>query len=141
MKFRDTPHFAKDKIYSRHNLTYWNNEYYYGFGLGASGYIENIRYTNTRSINKYLDGIYRLEEETITKEIAMENEMILGLRKIEGVNISCFEDKYTCSIKDTFNIEELLEKGLLEEKDNYLFIPKDKLYLSNSILVNFIKNS
>jgi len=137
----ETSNFAKDQTYSKHNLTYWNNECYYGFGLGASGYIDNIRYTNTRSINKYLDGIYRLEDEIITKETSMENEMILGLRKIKGVNKTDFERKYNCHIEDIFDIEKLLENNMVEEKDQYLFIPRDKLYLSNSILVNFIKNS
>ena len=137
----EVSNFAKDNTYSRHNLTYWNNECYYGFGLGASGYIDNIRYTNTRSINKYLEGKYRLEEEVMTSDILMENEMILGLRKINGVNKEEFYNKYNCSISDTFNIDNLKYQGLLEEKDNYLYIPKDKLYLQNSILINFIKNS
>ena len=140
-KHYETSNFAKNNTYSKHNLTYWNNELYYGFGLGASGYIDNVRYTNTRSINKYLEGNYRLEEDKITKELSMENEMILGLRKIEGVNREQFFDKYNCNIEDVFSIKKLLENNLLEEKDNYLFIPKDKLYLSNSILINFIKNS
>lgn len=133
--------FCKNNTYSRHNLTYWNNDRYYGFGLGASGYIDDIRYSNTRSINKYLSGNYRLEEDNITIDIDMENEMILGLRKIEGINKKRFNDKYNCNIEDIFDIDELLKNKLLEEKDNYLLIPRDKLYLSNSILVNFIKNS
>ena len=133
--------FAKDNTYSKHNLTYWNNECYYGFGLGASGYIDDIRYNNTRSINKYLDGNYRLDEEIISKEIAIENEMILGLRKIEGVNKNNFFNKYNCNIEDVFDIEKMLKDKLLSDKEGYLFIPHDKLYLSNSILINFIKNS
>ena len=132
--------FEKDNTYSRHNLTYWNNECYYGFGLGASGYIDNIRYTNTRSISKYLTGVYRLDEEVVTKKVDMENEMILGLRKITGVNKKMFLDKYNCKMEEVFNIDELLEKKLLKENNDYLFMPKDQLYLSNSILVNFIKN-
>lgn len=133
--------FAKDNTYSKHNLTYWNNECYYGFGLGASGYIDDVRYNNTRSINKYLDGNYRLDEEVISKEIAIENEMILGLRKIEGVNKNNFFNKYNCNIEDVFDVDKLLKDKLLSDKEEYLFIPKDKLYLSNSILINFIKNS
>ncbi|MBQ7136733.1 MAG: radical SAM family heme chaperone HemW [Bacilli bacterium] len=132
--------FEKNGTYSRHNLTYWNNEHYYGFGLGASGYINNIRYTDTRSINKYLNGSYRLEADIITKELDMENEMILGLRKIKGVSKTGFLDKFKCRVEDVFDINKLLHKNLLQEDKNYLFIPKDKLYLSNSILVNFIKN-
>src|SRR5699024_8405529 len=51
--------FSKDGYFSKHNLTYWNNNHYYGFGLGASGYFNNVRYTNTRSITNYIKGNYR----------------------------------------------------------------------------------
>ncbi len=47
--------FSKRGFESKHNLTYWNNLQYYGFGLGASGFINNIRYTNTKNMNKYLN--------------------------------------------------------------------------------------
>ena len=50
----ETSNFSKIGYESKHNLTYWNNDHYYGFGLGASGYIDNIRYTNTKNINEYL---------------------------------------------------------------------------------------
>ena len=53
--------FSKSGYESKHNLCYWNNDNYYGFGLGASSYIDNKRITNTRSINKYLKGNYRLD--------------------------------------------------------------------------------
>ena len=136
----EVSNFAKDGYCSRHNLTYWNNDYYYGFGLGASGYTFDIRYTNTRSINHYMEGIYHLDEEMITKEIDMENEMILGLRKITGVNKQNFYDKFGVCINDVFDIDSLLKNNLLQDDNDNIFIPKDKLYLSNSILVNFIKN-
>ena len=45
--------FAKEGYESKHNLTYWNNEEYYGFGLGASSYRKNSRVTNTKSIQQY----------------------------------------------------------------------------------------
>ncbi len=133
--------FAKDNWVSKHNLTYWNNEKYYGFGLGAGGYIDNIRYTNTRSINNYLKGNYRLEEEKITKEINMENEMILGLRKREGISKKRFKEKFKEEVEDVFPIKELVQKDLLIDKDDYIYINPSKLYVSNNILINFIKNS
>jgi oxygen-independent coproporphyrinogen-3 oxidase len=130
--------FGKDGYYSMHNLNYWNNLNYYGFGLSASGYIDDIRYTNTRSITNYLKGNYLLTTEKIDQKTKMAEEMICGLRKIEGVSKKEFIKKYNKNIKDVFEIEELLEKKLLLENDEYIFIPEDKLYISNSILVNFI---
>lgn len=134
----EVSNFAKKGYQSNHNLIYWNNQKYYGFGLGASGFINNIRYTNTRSINHYLEGDFTLEEEVITKKIDMENEMILGLRKMEGVNIKTFFDKYKINIIDAFDIDDLLDKNILRIKDNYIYIDDKYLYLSNQILVRFI---
>lgn len=134
----EVSNFAKKGYQSNHNLVYWNNQKYYGFGLGASGFINNIRYTNTRSINHYLEGDFTLEEEVITKKIDMENEMILGLRKMEGVNIKTFFDKYKINIIDAFDIDDLLDKNTLRIKDNYIYIDDKYLYLSNQILVRFI---
>ena len=133
--------FSKSGYESRHNLSYWNNLEYFGFGLGASGYINGIRYTNTRSIDKYIKGFYVLEKEKITKKVDMENEMIFGLRKIKGVNKNNFFNKFNTSIYDIFDIIGLVENKLLIDENGYIFIPKDKLYVSNSILVNFLGGS
>lgn len=129
--------FAKKGYESKHNLTYWNNEQYYGFGMGASSYIDNKRITNTKSITKYLNNQYRLEVEIVDLNSKMEYEMILGLRKINGVNLEKFKCKYDKNIEDVFNIKKLIEEGKLI-KDNNLRISDDYLYLSNDILINFI---
>lgn len=130
--------FAIKGYESIHNLTYWHNEHYYGFGVGASGYIDNIRYTNTRSITEYINNFHEIEHETIDKKTNMENEMILGLRLLKGVSIKHFEDKFKVKIDDIFHIKELLkEKKLLLENDYLKINPKD-IYTSNDILINFI---
>lgn len=133
--------FAKVGYQSKHNLVYWNNKEFYGFGLGASGYIDNVRYTNTRSINKYLKHSFILEKEDIDKSISMENELIFGLRKTNGISKKEFYEKYKQSVEEVFNIKELLNKKLLIDDGDRLYIPTDKLYVSNSILVNFIGGS
>lgn len=130
--------YSKKGYESKHNLTYWNNSKYYGFGLGASGYIDNIRYTNTRSFNKYINNDFKLEEDQLTKKDEMELEMILGLRKIKGVNLSEFEKKYHQKIINTFKIDKLLEEQKLLIKDNYIYINPNYLYVSNDILINFL---
>jgi oxygen-independent coproporphyrinogen-3 oxidase len=77
--------FSKPKFESRHNLTYWDNKEYYGLGLGASGYINNIRYDNTKTLNEYLKGNYVNESIKIDFNTNIENAFILGLRKMKGI--------------------------------------------------------
>lgn len=123
---------------SKHNLVYWNNEEYYGFGMGASGYINGIRYNNTKNINEYMSGKYIKEEKKLTKLEQMQEEMFLGLRKIKGVNTKEFEKKFQNKIEDVFNINDLLEKNILIKKDEYMFINKKNIYTSNEIMIRFV---
>ena len=134
----EVSNFSKKGYESKHNLTYWNNEQYYGFGMGASGYIDNIRYTNTKSINNYIDGNIILEKEELNERITMENEMILGLRKLDGVSISNFYKKYHKKIEDVFDIQKLIKERKLIIDNDYIKINKDYIYVSNEILINFI---
>ena len=134
----EVSNFAKDGMESKHNLTYWNNEEYYGLGLGASGYLKNVRYTNTRSINKYLEGEYLSISEKLSIEVTMENELILGLRKIKGININKFNDKYNINLLDNIIIKKLIKDNLLVLNSNNIYISEDNFYISNYILNNFI---
>lgn len=130
----EVSNFAKEGKESKHNLTYWDNEEYYGFGCGAHGYINNMRYENTRSLNKYFNKEFRLEEFLVSIQEEMENEVILGLRKLKGISISKFKEKYDKDIKEVFKIEQAIELSYLEQKGDYLFIPEDKIYIMNEII-------
>ena len=137
-KHYEISNFSKDEYESKHNLTYWNNNEYYGFGVGASGYIEGVRYDNTRSVNEYLKGHYVLNSNKLDLKETIENEFILGLRKINGINKDEFYNKYNIDIKSIDKVKKLLsENKLLENKKNIYINPK-YIYVSNDILVEFI---
>ena len=130
--------FGKDNYYSRHNLVYWHNEEYYGFGLGASGYYNNIRYDNTKSINSYLNGRYILSKEILSKKDKISYELILGLRLTKGINKQDFFNKYHEDIEGLYNIKELIDKEYLILDNEYLKVNEKYLYVENNILENFI---
>ena len=130
--------FAIPGFESIHNLVYWNNEEYYGFGLGASGYIDNIRYTNTRNLSKYISGSYERQEEVLTKEDKIKYEFILGLRLTNGINKDNFNKKYGININEIEVIKELINKGLLIDDKINIYVPKKYFYVLNDILVNFV---
>ena len=130
--------FSKDGYQSRHNLSYWKNKNYYGFGLGASSYIGKRRINNTRSINKYLEDNYVSDYEILKKSDIMDYEMILGLRTNTGVNKNEFYLKYGVNIEDVFDLSMLIKNGLLISDKN-IYIPENKWYISNEVLVNFIE--
>ena len=131
--------FSKTGYYSKHNLCYWNNEHYYGFGLGSSSYIDNKRITNTRSINRYLEGNYVLESIELSEIEMIEYEIMLNLRKSEGILLKDFKDKYQKDLLDIVDISELINNKLLIVEDNHVKIPEDKWYISNEIIVRMLE--
>ncbi|MDD4187361.1 MAG: radical SAM family heme chaperone HemW [Bacilli bacterium] len=134
----EVSNFAKDGYFSKHNLTYWNNKEYYGFGLGAAGYINGFRYENTKNIDTYCEGNYRSSEALLSKQETMEYELILGFRKVEGINLQEFFDKYEVNIQEAFPIKPLLKNKDLIYKNGYIFISPEKRYLMNEILLKLI---
>ena len=130
--------YSKEGYESIHNLNYWNNGEYYGFGLGAVSYVKYKRRTNTRNLSKYLKGTFKEKEIYENKQTRISNALILGLRKIKGISIIDFNKKYKCLIQDQENIKTLLEKQQLEIKDGYLKIPDKYIYVSNNILINLL---
>ena len=130
--------FSKPGYESRHNLTYWKNERYYGFGAGASGFINNTRYDNTKSIINYIKGKTKVYEEKLNKLMLMKDEVMLNLRMTKGINKNDFYNKYKIKLEDAFNYSSLVKNSLLKEDNNNLFIPKDKLFISNEIIIRML---
>lgn len=134
----EVSNFCKDNTYSRHNMVYWNNNEYYGFGLGASGYVNNIRYDNTRSMYKYVNNKRLLNSEELTLKDKISYELILGFRLIEGINKEKFKKKYNVNLIDQYNIRKLIKEGLLVDDGINIKVSYDKIYIENSILENFV---
>ena len=137
-KHYEISNYAKPGYESIHNKNYWLNGSYYGFGLSAVSYLNNYRITNTKNLTKYLKGEYldnKIYEDTNRNK---ENDLILGLRLIDGISISKFNKKYQDDLLNREVIKGLIKEGYLEvDKDN-LKCNYKYIYLSNSILEKII---
>ena len=131
--------YAKNGYQSKHNLVYWNNEEYYGFGLSSTSYINNERITNTKNLRNYLNGKYIGTSISEDKEIKMENEVMLGLRKLDGIDLDRFEEKFNVSLEDIYNIDNLVRNGYLIRDNNCIKIDKKYMYISNEIIVRILE--
>lgn len=136
----EVSNFAKEGYFSKHNLTYWNNEHYYGFGVGSSGYIGNIRYDHTRSVTQYNQKHFALTKDILDTKRTMENEWMLGFRKTKGISKKEFFTKYHVQLNTIPVIASLLQEGLLAQNESFVYIPKDHIYVMNEILVKLINS-
>ncbi len=130
---------------SRHNLVYWNNEQYFGFGAGAHGYIDGKRYSNYGPIKKYIEPLRQgklpiFEQHVVTKQEMWEEEMFLGLRKTAGVSISHFKEKFSEDPLDIFQkqVSEMIKKGLLQVDGDFIQLTKKGHFLGNEVFQSFL---
>ncbi len=130
--------YAKRGYESIHNKNYWLNGKYYGFGLGAVSYLDNYRISNTKNMTKYLEGNYisHMNYEDIL--IRKENDLILGLRLLDGIDISLFNKKYNDNLLDKEVIKELVDNNYLIVSGNNLRCNKKYIYMENVILEKII---
>jgi putative oxygen-independent coproporphyrinogen III oxidase len=137
--------FSKEGYESKHNLTYWNNEYYFGFGAGAHSYVNGLRRANYGPLKKYMEPLENkflpiMEEHHVSKLERMEEEMFLGLRKIKGVSIKEFETKYSVSLLEHFStaISDSKTRGLIDITEGHIHLTKQGRFLGNEVFQMFI---
>lgn len=139
----EVSNFSRRGYNSRHNLTYWNNDEYYGFGVAAHGYINGVRYGNIETLEQYIDDPFaKKESKLLTAQEKLEEEIFLGLRKMrEGVNINKINSKYNIDFENKYNaiLSKYEKLDLLKRiPQGYAFTPAGVL-VSNVILADFLE--
>lgn len=137
--------FGRTDFESKHNLIYWDNDEYAGFGAGASGYVSSTRYTNHGPLKKYMDCIEAGElpihhEHDVTEKEKIEEELFLGLRKTAGINKQHFYERYGKQVHDVFEkqINSLTEAGLLIEDEQAIYLSHQGKFVGNEVFQEFL---
>lgn len=133
-KHYEISNFAKLGNESKHNLDCWNQKEYVGFGVAAHSYIDDVRYGNIGNVEEYIKncengefGKNKVIDEVENDIFSKEKEfMLIGLRKIEGVLIQDFKNKF--GENPIFVFKDELKK-LVDE--NLLIVDFDRIKLTN----------
>lgn len=134
--------FAKNEKYtSKHNCAYWKRENYFGFGLSASGFIDDKRYTNTTNLKKYIQNPIKKEYSSLTKQQAIEEEIFLGLRLKEGIDFQHIGNKYGINVYKKYEniFKKFANEGFMEPTKNGIKLTRTGILVSNEILCEFIE--
>ena len=139
--------FAKNGFYSRHNLNCWNQHEYLGFGLASHSYINKIRFSNESNLKKYIEKnseqLYNINvyiQEIQDKQDEMKEFVMLGFRKLKGINKNEFYKKFNIEINQIFKKEILKLKSecLIEENDTNIMLTLKGLDLANLVFEEFV---
>lgn len=139
--------FAKLGKESRHNLNCWNQEEYIGFGVAAHSYLNGIRFSNTLNVEEYIQHLENnRKEENIQIEESQSLEdkknefMMLGFRKIQGVDIARFKEKFIDNPIFLYRekLNKLVEEGLIEVDLNHIKLTNKGIDLANLVFEEFV---
>ena len=144
--------FAKKGKESKHNLNCWEQKEYIGLGLAAYSYLNGVRYGNTNNIEKYINvqdflnrseleesGI-RIVDEVQSLEDKRKEYMLLGLRKIDGVSIQKFKEKFVENPIFLFReeLEKLVNEKLIIIDGDFIRLTNKGLDLANIVWEEFV---
>ncbi len=139
--------YAKHGYECRHNMVYWTGGEYLGMGLGASSYMNHVRYDNIRDLDTYLQMMQTGNPIKVhtnhvpdTEKSRMEEYMFLGLRTAEGISRAEFAERFRKSVDSVYGsiIEDYEAQGLLAESDGRVTLTDRGIDVSNTILASFI---
>ena len=134
--------WAKPGFRSRHNLKYWRREAYLGFGAGAHSFSGTARWANAHDAAEYVGameaGRIPVEQwEEVTRERALEEELFLGLRQLDGIDVARIEREYGVALGA--RIGPLESAGLVEREGNVLRLAPGKVSISNEAFVELMR--
>ncbi|HTQ61350.1 MAG TPA: radical SAM family heme chaperone HemW [Candidatus Solibacter sp.] len=134
--------WAKPGCESRHNLKYWRREAYLGFGAGAHSFSGRQRWANAHDAAEYVGAIVagRLpveQLEPVTRVSALEEELFLGLRQLDGIDVGKIEREYGVELEERFG--PLETAGLIEREGGIVRLAPKRLSVSNEAFVELMR--
>jgi oxygen-independent coproporphyrinogen-3 oxidase len=133
--------FSRPGWQSRHNLSYWNNQDYLAFGVGAHRFIMGERSSNWRSLAKYMQDPLGSEfVESITEEMAISESIMLSLRKSTGLNLTKFANRFGFKLEEERKdkLALMIDAGLVEMLGDHLMLTQKGIPISSSIMAELI---
>jgi oxygen-independent coproporphyrinogen III oxidase len=134
--------WGKPGFASKHNSKYWRREPYLGFGAGAHSFSGAQRWANAHDAAAYAgalaSGRLPVEQlETVTPQAALEEELFLGLRQLEGIDLRSIEAEYGVAVGSRF--ERLVSAGLVEREGGLVRLTPARLSASNEVFVELMR--
>ncbi len=133
--------FSLPNFNSRHNLNYWKNQEYYGFGVSAHGYTNGVRYGNKLTLKSYIQNpTQHNESKLVTKNEQLEEEIFLGFRISSGIDIKQINLKFGIDFEGKYDsvLNKYLKTGHMIKTDKGYALSSKGFLVSNTILAEFL---
>ncbi len=130
---------------SRHNLKYWTDGEWLGFGCGAHSTRRGVRWKNLSSTTEYIAAValgraLMAERRVLSAREALEEALFTGLRLTRGIDVDAVRTRYGVDVWDIYRrqLEQFLEAGVLIYDGRLLRLSRAGMLLANEIMAKFL---
>jgi oxygen-independent coproporphyrinogen-3 oxidase len=141
----EVSNFAREGHESAHNLNYWANGDYLGFGVGAASYRGGVRSVHTRILDEYISAVQTgepipMEAERLEGGRRAGEALMLALRTVQGVPLAEFKKRYGIDVIETYDsvVSQFARDGLVERTTDTLRLTRRGRFLANDVCGAFI---
>ena len=131
---------------SRHNLKYWSDGEWLGFGCGAHSTRRGVRWRNLSSTTEYITAVaaggrIEVERRELTCQEALEEALFTGLRLVSGIDLNVMKVRYGADVWALYGreLERFRDAGLLIYDGRFLRLSRAGMLLANEIMSLFLR--
>lgn len=140
----EVSNFAMKGFESRHNMNYWERGEYIGVGVSASSFADGRRFTNTYSVDEYINAVIfnkspEISSDIIEGEDAKFEFIMLALRTAKGLDIAKFNSIFSADFDKDYKAVLSQKMRYMERNGDKLKIKDEYLYVQNDIILSFMK--
>ena len=136
---------ARSGKYSRHNLKYWTDGQWLGFGCGAHSTRAGVRWSNVAGTGDYIERIRNGDDPVGERRVLSDAErlgdaLFTGLRLVEGVDLSSVASRYGVNVRQRYGgaLAPFVEAGLLVGEGHRLHLTRRGMLLANEVMSVFV---
>ncbi len=130
---------------SRHNLKYWMDGEWLGFGCGAHSTLAGSRWKNVASTEDYVNRVVggqptEVERRLLTAEEQLEEALFTGLRLTEGVDLVAIGERYECDVWHRYGeaLRPFVEEGWVVHDGSRLWLTRPGMLMANEVMAVFV---
>jgi oxygen-independent coproporphyrinogen-3 oxidase len=130
---------------SRHNIKYWQDGEWLGFGCGAHSTRGGVRWKNVASTDEYARRVEQVESPAIDRRRLSPDEhlgdaLFTGLRLTEGVNVDAIRAAHGVDVWARYggDLEPFLEAGILKREGPRLWLTREGMLLAHEVMTTFV---
>jgi coproporphyrinogen III oxidase-like Fe-S oxidoreductase len=130
---------------SRHNVKYWTDGEWIGFGCGAHSTRWGVRWKNVSSTEEYVARVLRgesaaIDHRRLSPDERLGDALFTGLRMTDGIDLDSIFARYGVDVWRRYGseLQRFIEAGCLQRAGNRLWLTRSGMLVAHEVMTVFV---